>query len=121
MIGSVEGAGTSAKTVVPLKLASGDAPIEKPDGRVLAVISMIIREHSAVEKINAILESYSGILVGRMGMPYRRAGVSILNVTADADKDDALTTSLGAVRGVSVKTITTAADESADIGKAEVI
>lgn len=123
VIGSVEGAGTSAKTVIPLNLASGDAPEEKPGGRVLAVISMIIREHPAVEKINAILESYSGILVGRMGMPYRRAGVSILNVTADADKKeiDALTTSLGAVRGVSVKTITTAADESADIGKAEVV
>lgn len=57
------------------------------------------------EEVNSILHNYSDIIVGRMGIPYKERGVSVISVITDADTDkiSALTGVLGKLNGVSVK------------------
>ena len=57
------------------------------------------------EKVNTVLHEYSGIIIGRMGIPYRERGVSVISVVVDTDTDtiSAITGKLGKISGVSVK------------------
>lgn len=56
--------------------------------------------------MNALLHRYSSLLIGRMGLPYPKAGLSIINLTLDAPRKDVmtLTDQLGRLPGVNVKT-----------------
>jgi putative iron-only hydrogenase system regulator len=56
-------------------------------------------------QVNEILHDYSAFLIGRMGLPYHKAGVHIINVTLDApqNKITALTEKLGRIEHCSVK------------------
>ena len=58
-----------------------------------------------MEKRIAVLHEYSGIIIGRMGIPYRERGVSVISVVVDTDTDtiSAITGKLGKISGVSVK------------------
>jgi putative iron-only hydrogenase system regulator len=75
----------------------------------LGVVGIVVEEISAAEEVNAVLHEFSGIIVGRMGIPYRERGVSVISVIADGTSDEisALTGRLGRVRNVSVKTALT--------------
>ena len=66
---------------------------------------MILPDDAQAMQVNEILHSYSRYLVGRMGLPYRSAGVHIINVTLDAPQSEitALTEQLGRLEGCSVK------------------
>jgi putative iron-only hydrogenase system regulator len=72
----------------------------------LGVVGIIVEDMSAAEEINAVLHEFSSIIVGRMGVPYRERGVSVMSVIVDGTGDEisALTGRLGRVRNVSVKT-----------------
>lgn len=71
----------------------------------IAVLSIIINELESSEKVNSILHDYSEIIIGRMGIPYRERGVSVISVVVDTDTDtiSAITGKLGKVSEVSVK------------------
>lgn len=73
--------------------------------RKIAVIGIILDEVEASERVNAVLHEFGDIIVGRMGIPYRERGVSVISVVADASPDmiSALTGKLGHIDGVSVK------------------
>ena len=75
----------------------------------LGVVGIVVESLSAATEINAILHDFAGVLVGRMGIPYRERGVSILALIVDGSTDDisALTGRLGRVRNASVKTALT--------------
>ncbi len=75
------------------------------DSRV-AVMSIIIENTDAAEQVNALLHDYGDVVVGRMGIPYRRRGISIISVALDAPQDmiSALSGKMGKLQGVSVKT-----------------
>ena len=72
----------------------------------VAVMSIIVEDADAAEKINAILHEYGSYIVGRMGIPYRRREISILSVAVDAPQDIISTLSgrIGQLDGVSAKT-----------------
>ena len=74
----------------------------------LGVIGIIVkgREDSA-GKINDILSEYGEFIVGRMGVPYREKGFSVISLIVDGttDKIGALTGKLGKVNGVQVKSV----------------
>jgi len=72
----------------------------------VAVISIIVEENSVAEKINAILHEYGEYVIGRMGIPYRKRGISIISVALDAPQNTiaALSGKIGGLSGVSVKT-----------------
>ena len=71
----------------------------------VAVISMIVEEPEAAEKLNALLHNYRRYIIGRMGIPYREKGIGIISVALDAPTDtiNALTGVLGRISGVVAK------------------
>ena len=72
----------------------------------VAVISIIVENPTMVEKLNALLHEYGEYVIGRMGIPYRKRGVSIISVAMDAPQATiaALSGKIGALRGITVKT-----------------
>lgn len=75
----------------------------------LGVAGIVIEDTAAVPAVNAILHDFSDIIVGRMGVPYRSRGVSVVSLILDGSTDEisALTGRLGRIAGVSVKTALT--------------
>ncbi|MGB4093002.1 MAG: TM1266 family iron-only hydrogenase system putative regulator [Ruminococcus flavefaciens] len=75
------------------------------DEKRIAVVAIVIDETDAVTDVNRILHDYSGIIIGRMGIPYKERGISLISVAVDADPDSIsnLTGKLGRISGVSVK------------------
>lgn len=71
----------------------------------IAVAAIVVDESSAVSEVNKVLHEYSDIIIGRMGIPYRDRGISIISVALDASPDSisSLTGRLGRIGGVSVK------------------
>ena len=79
---------------------------EKKETRI-AIIGIIVSDTEASERINELLHQYSQHVVGRMGIPYREKGISVISVVVDASEDviGALSGKLGMVKGISTKTI----------------
>lgn len=71
----------------------------------VAVIGIIVEQNSSVDKLNAILHEYSGIIIGRMGLPYKERGINIISIAVDAPQDviSALSGKIGNLEGVSAK------------------
>ena len=72
----------------------------------VAVMSIIVEDTGSVEPINNLLHEYGAFIIGRMGIPYRERGISIISIALDAPQDriSALAGKIGALSGVSVKT-----------------
>ncbi len=72
----------------------------------VAVMSIIVENVDAVEKLNAILHEHGEYIIGRMGIPYRKRKVSIIAIALDAPPNtiSALSGKVGSLPGVSVKT-----------------
>ncbi len=73
----------------------------------IAVIGIIIEDKKAVEEVNRLLHQYGEFIIGRMGLPYKKKGVSIISIVIDApmDKISALSGKLGRLPGVSAKAL----------------
>lgn len=71
----------------------------------IAVVGIILNDTSCSSDVNSILHLFSDVIVGRMGLPYKERGCSVISVIVDAevDKISALTGKLGKINGVSVK------------------
>ncbi len=72
----------------------------------IAVMSIIVENNNSVEKINAILHLASDYIIGRMGIPYREKGVSVISVVIDSPQDiiASISGKIGNLDGVTVKT-----------------
>lgn len=72
----------------------------------VAVMSIIVENPDAVEKLNALLHEHGEYIIGRMGIPYRKRKISIISIAMDAPQDAiaALAGKIGSLKGVSVKT-----------------
>ncbi|MGI9950974.1 TM1266 family iron-only hydrogenase system putative regulator [Moorellaceae bacterium AZ2] len=74
--------------------------------RRIGVIGIVIEDReAAAARVNAILSDYAEYIVGRMGIPYRERGVSVIALIVDGTTDavGALTGKLGALPGVRVR------------------
>ncbi len=71
----------------------------------VAVIGIIVEDPGSAEKVNSVLHEHSSAIIGRMGIPYRQKGISIISIAVDAPQDEisALSGKLGRIGGVSVK------------------
>lgn len=71
----------------------------------IAVISIIVEKPEAAAALNELLHQYSQYIIGRMGIPYRQRGISIISVAVEAPQDaiSALSGKLGRMDGVSAK------------------
>ena len=77
----------------------------------LSVISIIVSDRTSAARINELLHEFGGYIVGRMGLPYRERGVSVICVVIDAPGEvtSALSGRLGMLPGVTAKTMTSKA------------
>ena len=73
----------------------------------VAIISIIVDDVEAAENINNLLHDYRKIIIGRMGIPYPAKNISIISVAIDGPMNEisALSGKLGAIKGVSTKTV----------------
>ena len=71
----------------------------------VAILSIIVEEHESVEKLNHLLHQYRDGIIGRMGIPYKDKGISVISVVLDATVNEinALTGAVGKLPGVTAK------------------
>ena len=72
----------------------------------VAVMAIIVEDLESAASVNALLHENAPYIVGRMGIPYRQRGISVMSVVLDAPQDAISTMAgrIGALPGVSVKT-----------------
>lgn len=72
----------------------------------VAVMSIIVENRDSVEKLNSLLSDHGEYIIGRIGIPYRKRGISIISIALDAPQNitAALSGKIGSLPGVSVKT-----------------
>ena len=72
----------------------------------VAVMSIIVEDAQAVERLNSFLHEYGEYIIGRMGIPYRKRNVSVIAIALDAPQNTIATLSgkVGSLKGISVKT-----------------
>ena len=75
----------------------------------IAVVAIIISDFNAVEKVNSILHDYRENIIGRLGIPYKERGLSVISIVVDAMQEtiNSLSGKLGMIKGVSSKVLTT--------------
>lgn len=73
----------------------------------LAVISIIVEDREVSPQINALLSEFGEFIIGRMGIPYKPKGVSVISVAVDAPSEviNKLTGKIGMLKGVTAKTL----------------
>ena len=73
----------------------------------IAAVSILVEEPGSVEALNGILHDYAPYILGRMGIPYREKGISVICLALDAPADtvNALTGKLGRLSGVSARAV----------------
>lgn len=75
----------------------------------IAVVAIIISDFNAVEKVNSILHDNRDFIIGRLGVPYKERGLSVISIVIDATQEviNSLSGKLGMIKGVSSKVLTT--------------
>lgn len=73
----------------------------------LAVISIIVEDRAESPNINALLTEFGDYVIGRLGIPYKEKGVSVISVAVDAPAEviNKLTGKIGMLKGVTAKTL----------------
>ena len=73
----------------------------------VALIGIVVENFDSVAKLNEILHDYGDFIIGRMGIPYKERGVSIMSVAVDATEDtiSAMAGKIGKLSGISSKTV----------------
>ena len=72
----------------------------------IAVMGIIVENVESVESLNSLLHDYRGYIIGRMGIPHKDKGISIVSIAVDAPQDiiSSLAGRVGKLDGISVKT-----------------
>ncbi len=75
-------------------------------GTRVALIAIVIDDENSVSSLNSILHEYGKYIIGRMGIPYREKGISIISIAIDAPQDiiSSVSGKIGRLPGVSTKT-----------------
>ena len=53
----------------------------------IALIGIVLSSNDSVDELNHLLSQYREYIIGRMGLPYREKGISIISVAIDAPGD----------------------------------
>lgn len=73
----------------------------------IAVLSIIVEDRASAAALNAYLSDYAEFVIGRLGIPYREKGVSVIAVVLDAPASEinALSGKIGRLEGITAKTL----------------
>ena len=75
----------------------------------VGVVGIVIEEIESVSRVNDTLHNFANIIIGRMGVPYRTRGISVISLIVDGTTDEisSMTGKLGKIEGVNVKSAMT--------------
>ncbi|MFW6380999.1 MAG: TM1266 family iron-only hydrogenase system putative regulator [Bacillota bacterium] len=85
--------------------------------RRIGVIGIVVEERGrVVDSLNRILSQHAGLIIGRMGIPYREHDISVISIIVDGTTDQigSLTGKLGNLEGVTLKSALTSREIPAD-------
>ena len=74
----------------------------------ISVVAIIVSAPDAVEAVNSALHAFREYIIGRLGVPHKEKGVSVISVVLDAPLSvvNSLSGKLGMIKGVSSKVLT---------------
>ncbi|MBQ7348615.1 MAG: iron-only hydrogenase system regulator [Clostridia bacterium] len=75
----------------------------------IAVVAIIVNDYENVENVNSLLHEYRDNIMGRLGLPIKEKGISVISVVMHASPEtiNGLSGKLGMLNGVSSKVLTT--------------
>ena len=75
----------------------------------ISVVAIVVSSADAVENVNSILHDFSSYIMGRMGLPFKDRGVSVITIVVDAPAEtlNSMSGKLGSIQGVSSKVLIT--------------
>lgn len=73
----------------------------------LGIVGIVIEDLTQANKVNDIIHDFSGLVVARMGIPYKERNVSVISLLVDGENENisALTGKLGALPKVTAKSM----------------
>lgn len=73
----------------------------------LAQIGIIVENKDSAAALNRTLSLYGEHIVGRMGLPIKERGVSVISLVVVAEQDviNTMTGKIGSINGISAKTL----------------
>ncbi len=73
----------------------------------IGIIGIVVEDLSYAERVNEVLHEHADLIIGRMGIPYRERGVSVISLIVDGTNDEisALTGKLGRISSIAVKSM----------------
>ena len=73
----------------------------------VAILAIVVEDREKAEELNRVLHDYSGYVIGRMGLPYEKKGISLISVAVDAPQDviSAMAGRIGNIAGVTAKAV----------------
>ncbi|HBG77070.1 iron-only hydrogenase system regulator [Eubacteriales bacterium mix99] len=73
----------------------------------IGIVGIVVQNLSSADRVNAVLHEHADLIVGRMGIPYRERGVSVISLIVDGTNDEisAMTGKLGRISAVTVKSM----------------
>ncbi len=71
------------------------------------VIGILVTDKEAVPKVNSLLSEYSGLILGRIGLPRPENGMSVISLIVEGTNEEigALTGKLGTLSGITGKSL----------------
>ena len=72
----------------------------------VAILAIVV-ERDKAEELNHVLHAYGKYIIGRMGIPYEKRGISLISVAVDAPQDviSAMSGKIGNIEGVTAKAV----------------
>ena len=73
----------------------------------VAILAIVVEQPESVDPLNNLLHEYRNYVIGRMGIPHRERGISLISVVLDAPGDaiSSLSGKVGMLSGVSAKAV----------------
>ncbi len=109
VIGTVETEKNALHDIVPVEISSENTAKLKISefGNKLAVMSVTVKNDASVDEVNKCIHEYGKYIVGRMGMPYKKYDIRVINLTLDGpqSKLKGMELKLSSMKGINVKTI----------------
>lgn len=83
----------------------------------IAQIGIIVEKSTSITELNQLLHDYSDVIVGRMGVPYREKGISIISIIVDAPSDviSSLAGKIGMLEDISSKVLYANVTDTANV------
>lgn len=73
----------------------------------VAIIGIVVENPESVGTLNEILHQFSDYIIGRMGVPYKERGISLISIMVDgpANEISSLSGKIGQLDGITAKAV----------------